>query len=85
MVDNHPLLAQHHRAPCMILDSNVSLPALQDLDDEGGVMRRSAARSNKRSRTAEVHNLSERVRTAVLDARLCQCARADMHDIPVNS
>ncbi|RLN29808.1 transcription factor APG-like [Panicum miliaceum] len=33
----------------------------QDLDDEGGAMRRSAARSNKRSRTAEVHSLSERI------------------------
>ncbi|XP_052156279.1 transcription factor APG isoform X1 [Oryza glaberrima] len=35
-----------------------------DLDDElAGVHRRSAARSSKRSRTAEVHNLSERVST----------------------
>ncbi|EEE62266.1 hypothetical protein OsJ_17053 [Oryza sativa Japonica Group] len=34
-----------------------------DLDDElAGVHRRSAARSSKRSRTAEVHNLSERRR-----------------------
>ncbi|XP_040377589.1 transcription factor PHYTOCHROME INTERACTING FACTOR-LIKE 15-like isoform X2 [Oryza brachyantha] len=34
----------------------------EDLDDEPGVVRRSAARSTKRSRTAEVHNLSERRR-----------------------
>jgi hypothetical protein len=37
-------------------------------DDEPGAARRSvaAARGTKRSRTAEVHNLSERVRTASL-------------------
>ncbi|KAG8051950.1 hypothetical protein GUJ93_ZPchr0001g30094 [Zizania palustris] len=33
-----------------------------DLDDEPGALRRSASRSMKRSRTAEVHNLSERRR-----------------------
>ncbi|KAF0920539.1 hypothetical protein E2562_035644 [Oryza meyeriana var. granulata] len=34
----------------------------EDLDDEPGALRRSATRSTKRSRTAEVHNLSERRR-----------------------
>lgn len=34
---------------------------LQDLDDESGTLLRSASRSMKRSRTAEAHNLSERV------------------------
>ncbi|KAG8067107.1 hypothetical protein GUJ93_ZPchr0005g15459 [Zizania palustris] len=34
----------------------------EDLDDEPGPLRRSAARSSKRSRTAEVHNMSERRR-----------------------
>ncbi|EEC70435.1 hypothetical protein OsI_01449 [Oryza sativa Indica Group] len=33
-----------------------------DLDDEPGVLRKSGTRSTKRSRTAEVHNLSERRR-----------------------
>uniref|UniRef100_A0A0E0JH96 BHLH domain-containing protein n=1 Tax=Oryza punctata TaxID=4537 RepID=A0A0E0JH96_ORYPU len=33
-----------------------------DIDDEPGVLRRSGTRSTKRSRTAEVHNLSERRR-----------------------
>ncbi|KAL6594668.1 hypothetical protein ACP70R_048406 [Stipagrostis hirtigluma subsp. patula] len=34
----------------------------EDIDDEGGATRRSAGRSTKRTRTAEVHNLSERRR-----------------------
>ncbi|KAK1692685.1 hypothetical protein QYE76_009382 [Lolium multiflorum] len=34
----------------------------EDLDDEAGGLRRSAARSTKRGRTAEVHNMSERRR-----------------------
>ncbi|KAG8045269.1 hypothetical protein GUJ93_ZPchr0008g12514 [Zizania palustris] len=34
----------------------------EDLDDEPGALRRSATRSTKRIRTAEVHNLSERRR-----------------------
>lgn len=34
----------------------------EDLDDESGALTRSASRSMKRSRTAEVHNLSERRR-----------------------
>uniref|UniRef100_A0ACD5VIE2 Uncharacterized protein n=1 Tax=Avena sativa TaxID=4498 RepID=A0ACD5VIE2_AVESA len=34
----------------------------EDLDDESGALLRSASRSMKRSRTAEVHNLSERRR-----------------------
>uniref|UniRef100_A0A0E0DLQ1 BHLH domain-containing protein n=1 Tax=Oryza meridionalis TaxID=40149 RepID=A0A0E0DLQ1_9ORYZ len=47
-----------------IAHAYVTSPPLQlDLDDElAGAHRRSAARSSKRSRTAEVHNLSERRR-----------------------
>nr|CAB3460145.1 unnamed protein product [Digitaria exilis] len=52
---SHPKRSSHHVTDCSVSPD-------EDLDDEGGAMRRSAARSNKRSRTAEVHNLSERRR-----------------------
>ncbi|XP_066362606.1 transcription factor APG-like isoform X1 [Miscanthus floridulus] len=44
------------------LAADCSVSPDEDLDDEPGATRRSAARSAKRSRTAEVHNLSERRR-----------------------
>jgi hypothetical protein len=56
------------RSPTLIDDvSHWPLPQDMD-DDEPSAARRSvaAARGTKRSRTAEVHNLSERVRTASL-------------------
>lgn len=56
------MLATLQRLPESCLIWTPALSALQDLDDEPGATRRSAARSAKRSRTAEVHNLSERVR-----------------------
>ncbi|KAG2616299.1 transcription factor APG-like [Panicum virgatum] len=49
---------QSKRSSHQVADCSVSPD--EGLDDEGGAMRRSAARSNKRSRTAEVHNQSER-------------------------
>ncbi|OEL23913.1 Transcription factor APG, partial [Dichanthelium oligosanthes] len=52
--------SQHKRSSHQQL-ADCSVSPDEDLDDEGGAMRRSAARSNKRSRTAEVHNLSERI------------------------
>ncbi|PUZ63942.1 hypothetical protein GQ55_3G106200 [Panicum hallii var. hallii] len=51
----HPKRSSHQVADCSVSPD-------EDLDDEGGAIRRSASRSNKRSRTAEVHNLSERRR-----------------------
>nr|CAB3463856.1 unnamed protein product [Digitaria exilis] len=52
----HKRSSHHHVTDCSVSPD-------EDLDDEGGgAMRRAAARSNKRSRTAEVHNLSERRR-----------------------
>jgi phytochrome-interacting factor 3 len=56
----HPLIQSNIPAP----PSMYPFSYLQDLDDEPGATRRSAARSAKRCRTAEVHNLSERVRAA---------------------
>ncbi|RCV15432.1 hypothetical protein SEVIR_3G056500v4 [Setaria viridis] len=53
---SQPKRSSHHQLP----DCSVSPD--EDLDDEGGATRRSESRSNKRSRTAEVHNLSERRR-----------------------
>lgn len=44
------------------LAADCSVSPDEDLDDEPGATRRSAARSAKRCRTAEVHNLSERRR-----------------------
>uniref|UniRef100_A0A804RIZ1 BHLH domain-containing protein n=2 Tax=Zea mays TaxID=4577 RepID=A0A804RIZ1_MAIZE len=54
----HPLIQSNIPAP----PSMYPFSYLQDLDDEPGATRRSAARSAKRCRTAEVHNLSERRR-----------------------
>ncbi|WVZ96181.1 hypothetical protein U9M48_041850 [Paspalum notatum var. saurae] len=55
-------LHHQHHADCSVSLSQDELDL--DVDDEGGATRRSsaAARSSKRSRTAEVHNLSERRR-----------------------
>ncbi|CAL5097058.1 unnamed protein product [Urochloa decumbens] len=53
--------SQHKRSSHHLLP-DCSVSPDEDIDDEGGAMRRSASRSNKRSRTAEVHNLSERRR-----------------------
>ncbi|CAN6340552.1 unnamed protein product [Urochloa humidicola] len=54
--------SQHKRSSYQLLP-DCSISPDEDFDDEGGgAMRRSALRSNKRSRTAEVHNLSERRR-----------------------
>uniref|UniRef100_J3M3T6 BHLH domain-containing protein n=1 Tax=Oryza brachyantha TaxID=4533 RepID=J3M3T6_ORYBR len=50
-----PILLLSHLHPSM--ENN-----LLDLDDDDGAHGKSAARSSKRSRTAEVHNLSERRR-----------------------
>ncbi|XP_002439246.2 transcription factor APG isoform X1 [Sorghum bicolor] len=44
------------------LAADCSVSPDEDMDDEPGATRRSAARSAKRSRTAEVHNMSERRR-----------------------
>ncbi|XP_062230704.1 transcription factor APG-like isoform X2 [Phragmites australis] len=44
------------------LPAECSFSQDEDIDDEPGAMRRSATRSTKRGRTAEVHNLSERRR-----------------------
>ncbi|CAM0150241.1 unnamed protein product [Urochloa decumbens] len=52
---------QHKRSSQHLLP-DCSVSPDEDIDDEGGAMRRSASRGNKRSRTAEVHNLSERRR-----------------------
>ncbi|CAN6345217.1 unnamed protein product [Urochloa humidicola] len=53
---------QHKRSRHQLLQ-DCSVSPDEDIDDEGGgAMRRSASRSHKRSRTAEVHNLSERRR-----------------------
>ncbi|XP_062181212.1 transcription factor APG-like [Phragmites australis] len=52
---SQPKMSSHQPAEC-------SFSQDEDLDDEPGEMRRSAARSTKRTRTAEVHNLSERRR-----------------------
>ncbi|CAN6349659.1 unnamed protein product [Urochloa humidicola] len=54
---SHHKRSSHHQ---LLPDCSVSPD--EDMDDEGGAARRSASRSNKRSRTAEVHNLSERRR-----------------------
>lgn len=47
-----------------------SLSQDEDLDDEPGALRRSAARGTKRIRTAEVHNLSERRRRDRINERI---------------
>ncbi|KAL6864780.1 hypothetical protein ACP4OV_015931 [Aristida adscensionis] len=47
--------SSHHTTEC-------SFSQDEDFDDDAGAARRSAARSTKRTRTAEVHNLSERRR-----------------------
>jgi len=75
----HPLIRSNLAA---LPDLYALLSALQDLDDEPEATRRSAARSAKRSRTAEGHNLSERVRALPLDARFCQCVRTCMPCLP---